>query len=111
MAITTLTVDAVRTPEQRARFTFIEALPEACFRAGHLPGAVRGVASELRDEVERVGLERETPVVVYCSGPSCSNSRHAAEALDALGFVDVRVFEGGKQAWTEAGLALEVPGV
>lgn len=65
-----------------------------------------------RVPLDRVGREAadlaaDTPLVVYCSGPSCPQSTTAAEKLVALGFSNVRVFEGGLEAWKNAGRALE----
>jgi rhodanese-related sulfurtransferase len=34
-------------------------------------------------------------------------SKDAARALAAMGYSDVRDFDGGKEAWTAAGLPLE----
>ena len=51
--------------------------------------------------------DRTAPVVTYCTGTSCPNSRIAAEQLRTLGYTNVRAYEGGKQDWTEAGLPLE----
>jgi rhodanese-related sulfurtransferase len=46
-------------------------------------------------------------LVTYCSGPTCANSQIAARKLKALGYTNVRVYTGGKQAWREAGFAFE----
>jgi rhodanese-related sulfurtransferase len=46
-------------------------------------------------------------IVVYCASATCANSHTAAAKLAALGYTNVRVFTGGKAAWTAAGLALE----
>lgn len=65
-----------------------------------------------RVPLDRVGREAgnlppDTPLVVYCSGPSCPQSKAAGEKLAALGFSNVRVFEGGLEAWKSAGRELE----
>jgi len=48
--------------------------------------------------------------VVYCASATCQNSHIAARVLDQMGYANVAVFDGGKQAWVEAGLKLE-PGL
>ncbi len=53
-------------------------------------------------------LDRGTRIVVYCSGKSCPNSRDAATKLATLGFTEVRLFEGGLEAWTASGRGVEV---
>ena len=46
-------------------------------------------------------------IVVYCASSTCQNSHIAARTLQSLGYRDVAVYAGGKQDWSEAGLALE----
>jgi rhodanese-related sulfurtransferase len=39
---------------------------------------------------------------------TCPNSRDAATKLATLGFTDVRLFEGGLEAWTASGRGVEI---
>jgi len=84
-----------------------EALPEMYFRDGHLPGA-RHLP---HDEVERLAAgvlpDKSAEIVVYCASRSCQNSHIAAAKLAQLGYENVAVYAGGKQDWSEAGLAVE----
>jgi len=84
-----------------------EALPEMYFRDGHLPGA-RHLP---HDEVERLAAgvlpDRSAEIVVYCASRSCQNSHIAAAKLAQMGYENVAVYAGGKQDWSEAGLAVE----
>uniref|UniRef100_UPI003F49A330 rhodanese-like domain-containing protein n=1 Tax=Nonomuraea bangladeshensis TaxID=404385 RepID=UPI003F49A330 len=85
----------------------VEALPAEAFAAAHIPGA-RNVPDQLSAElVGQAAPDRAVPVVVYCSGPYCNRSKIAAAAFVRLGYADVRVYAGGKQDWSEAGLAVE----
>jgi len=85
----------------------VEALPEKYYRDGHLPGA-RHLP---HDEVDRLAAtilpDKSAEVVVYCASRSCQNSHIAAAKLTQLGYENVTVYAGGKQDWSEAGLALE----
>lgn len=85
-----------------------EVLPESYFAQGHIPGAVnlplQGFEARARQLLPRL----EHPVVVYCSSETCNNSHLAAQKLEQLGYENVRVFAGGKAAWTESGHTLEV---
>ena len=84
----------------------VEALGAAYFADAHLPGAINLPA----DQVDRLAPELlpdlDADVVVYCSG-TCSSATIAAERLTALGYRQVRIFEGGKEEWVEHGLPVE----
>ncbi len=85
----------------------LEALPPKYFNQGHLPGARQLDHANAAFHAERLKLAKDDRIVVYCASDTCANSHHAAEALSAAGFSNVAVYVGGKQDWTEAGLALE----
>ena len=84
-----------------------EALPEKYYRDWHLPGA-RHLP---HDEVDRLAAgvlpDKSAEIVVYCASRSCRNSHIAAAKLAQLGYENVAVYAGGKQEWSEAGLAVE----
>ena len=103
----TITLDDVRSALTDPRTLVLEVLPRKYYDHGHLPGARQTTNAELEANAAQIVPDRTTPVIVYCSGPTCGNSHAAGTALTALGYTDVRVFVGGKAAWTEAGLALE----
>jgi rhodanese-related sulfurtransferase len=90
--------------------TLLEALPEKYFQDGHLPEALHMPHDQTRKMAPILVPDTSTEVVVYCASATCQNSHIAARVLDQLGYRNVSVFAGGKQAWTEAGLALE-PGL
>ena len=103
----TITLDEVRSALTNTRTLVLEVLPKKYYDQGHLPGARQTTNAELEANAAAIVPDHATTVIVYCSGPTCGNSHAAGEALTALGYTDVRVFLGGKAAWTEAGLALE----
>lgn len=74
------------------------------FAAGHLPGALR-YAPELAAEPSETfvaGLKQAgRPVVVYCGGEFCGESRRLAQRLAALGVGRVYQFPGGYPEWVE----------
>jgi rhodanese-related sulfurtransferase len=86
----------------------VEVLPASAYRSEHLPGALNIPMADLTPEtVERAGLVRERPVVVYCYDHECDLSARAAAVLDALGFPDVHDYVGSKTAWLGEGLPVE----
>src|SRR5688572_17846177 len=87
--------------------TLLEALPQKYYDDGHLPEALHMPHDKTRELAPLLVPERATEVVVYCASATCQNSHIAARILEQLGYRDVAVFAGGKQAWVEAGLKLE----
>ena len=65
-----------------------------------------------RVPIDRIGREstrlpRDTAIVVYCSDAKWPVSKYAATELEALGFTNVRVFDGGLAAWKASGRGVE----
>lgn len=87
--------------------TLLEALPEKYYQDGHLPGALHMPHDQTRQLASTLVPDPSTEVVVYCASATCQNSHIAARILDQIGYANVAVFTGGKQAWTEAGLSFE----
>jgi rhodanese-related sulfurtransferase len=86
--------------------TLVEALPAPYFEDGHLPGAANLPHDSDEATIAAVLPDRDETVVVYCANRACANSGVLGRRLEQLGYADVRVYEGGKEDWLEAGLAL-----
>ncbi|MEI6032659.1 MAG: rhodanese-like domain-containing protein [Verrucomicrobiae bacterium] len=82
---------------------FLDAREPDFFEEGHIPGATNFPASRIRAP-HRLPEDKEAPLIVYCSGADCSDSRIVAKSLAAAGYRRVAVFSGGWDAWTAAGL-------
>jgi rhodanese-related sulfurtransferase len=79
------------------------ALVDAYFTGEMIPGSIRVPVNEVGREIERRAIPRDRTIAVYCSGPTCPNSRQAAEKLAAFGFTKVLLFEGGLEEWKASG--------
>ncbi|MCK6461817.1 MAG: YceI family protein, partial [Planctomycetes bacterium] len=90
-------------------FVLLDVLPPEVFREGRLPGAVNACIYEVTflDQVGALVPDRGTTVVTYCEGPASRASADAAERLLGAGYGDVHRFEGGREAWREAGHPFE----
>jgi rhodanese-related sulfurtransferase len=86
---------------------FWNVLTDEYFSGELIPGSRRVPLDRVGREVAVTNLPKDTVIVTYCSGPSCPQSRAAAEKLAALGYINVRPFEGGLSAWKEAGRPVE----
>ena len=85
----------------------LEALPEMYFQAEHLPGAQNLPLDDIDALASVLVPNNTTPVVTYCTGVTCQNSKIAATRLQALGYTNVRAYEAGKEDWIGAGLPVE----
>ena len=104
----TVGLDQFRSAVDRKSALILDARPSAFFEEGHVPGALNlardDFAHDYRDLANVLKAATEKPIIVYCSGGDCHDSRLVANALLSLGFSNVSVFTGGWDAWSAAGL-------
>ena len=53
------------------------------------------------------GVEKEHPLITFCSGGECDVSLHLARNLQSLGYPNVAIFFGGSREWEKFGLEVE----
>ncbi len=86
----------------------LDARSSAFFLQGHVPGALNLARDDFAHDYQHLsGVLKASggkPIIVYCSGGACHDSRLVANALLTLGFSNVSVFAGGWEAWSAAGL-------
>jgi rhodanese-related sulfurtransferase len=86
----------------------LDACPSVFFEQGHVPGALNlardDFARDYRHLAPVLQSAADKPTIVYCAGGDCHDSRLVANALLSLGFSNVRVFTGGWEEWSKAGL-------
>lgn len=87
---------------------FWNVLTTEYFGGELIPGSRWVPLDTVGREVSAQQLDKSARIVVYCSGKACPNSRDAAGKLATLGFANVRLFEGGLEAWTASGRGVEV---
>lgn len=74
--------------------------------AGHVPGASHLGKGIIERDIERTVPDPATPIVLYCGGGY--RSALAVDALQKMGYVNVRSMSGGWRAWTERGGAISM---
>lgn len=84
--------------------TVLDVRPVDEYRAGHIPGAVSVPVVELERRLAEIPRDRE--VVAYCRGPFCVFAVQAVVALQAHGYLAVRM-EDGIPEWRLAGRRVE----
>lgn len=86
----------------------LDARSSVFFQQGHVPGALNLSRDNFAMDYRRLSpvLKGMTdkPVIVYCSGGYCHDSRMVGGALMTLGFENIRVFTGGWDEWSAANL-------
>jgi rhodanese-related sulfurtransferase len=83
-------------------------LPEL-YRQGHIPGALNLPIARFGEffPAVRTRLQPGAMVIVYCSGPTCHDSRRLARRLEQNGFAGALVYLGGLADWQEKQHELE----
>jgi rhodanese-related sulfurtransferase len=73
-----------------------------------VPGALNLARDNFAQDYRRLSIilkaAKDKPMIVYCFGGACYDSRLVANALMTLGFYNVRVFTGRWDAWSAAEL-------
>jgi rhodanese-related sulfurtransferase len=86
----------------------LDARPSVFFERGHVPGALNlsrdEFARDYRNLAPTLKITGIKPIIVYCSGGTCHDSRLVANALISLGISDVSIYTGGWDEWTGAHL-------
>ena len=111
-SIATATVTTISTDEliQRVRddvgLHVWNVLTDDYFKGELIPGSRRVPVDRLGEALRRSSLATDAAIVVYCAGPSCPQSRQAAEKLAAFGYTRVDAYEGGLEEWKQAGFGV-----
>jgi rhodanese-related sulfurtransferase len=94
----------------RPGMTVVDARAGDAFTQGHIPGAlhVPAFGAENLLQSESLPIPPEDLVVVYCDGDAAELSDYLGSLLRAqVGCREVRVIEGGWDAWLDAGAPVE----
>lgn len=87
---------------------FIDVRNPRLFTKGHIVGAHHLDLKNGFSEVALTALvERDEPLVIYCSGEKCSRSYRASAKAVSWGFEKVHYFRGGIVDWKNAGYPVE----
>ncbi|MDR4468763.1 MAG: sulfurtransferase [Nitrospira sp.] len=75
------------------------------FAVDHARGARHLGKGILERDIETVVPDKEAAIVLYCGGGF--RSALATDALQKMGYTNVRSMKGGIRAWREAGYQME----
>ena len=87
---------------------FVDAREPAFFEEGHIPRAINLPRESILQAKKVMELsDKSRPVIVYCSGEDCEDSKLVAKALLAMGHTKVAVYAGGWEEWLASGSPVE----
>lgn len=106
---------APRDAASAGNAVLIDVREPAEFASGHIPGAINIPRGVLEFEVDAhpavAGVSdpalsnKDCPLILYCR--TGGRAALATQALQSMGFTNVRSITGGIAAWSEAGLPLD----
>ena len=86
-------------------FILVDVLSPESYGNEHIPGSINIPLRDIEKKSKKL-LKKGREIVVYCGSFQCTMSSQAAEILTRLGYQYVYAFEGGLQAWKDAGFPL-----
>jgi len=84
------------------RTLILDSRPPEQYRAGHIPSAVNLRLEDLATG-RTSGLDQYSSIVVYGQNPASATAVAMAKRLVSMGYRDVRLFDGGYDAWLRSG--------
>lgn len=102
--------------ELEAESLIVDARRTKVYREGHIPGAISMSPweADLPEKIAKLvdgGAILEAPVVVYCNdSKECEDSKMVAHQLEAAGFLDLKIYQGGFPSWKKENPDLVVKG-
>jgi rhodanese-related sulfurtransferase len=86
-------------------FRLIDVREDSEWERGHLPGAMHLGRGVMERDIEELIPDTSSDIVLYCGGGY--RSALAADALQRMGYTNVKSMDGGFRGWKDAGLAVE----
>lgn len=99
-----------RLLHENALADFVDARGDELYEAGHIAGAYQITPDMLLTGTPAAVdfLLPDRPIVIYCDGGDCTDSKVVAERLQSLyQLTQTHIYTGGFPEWAEAGLAVE----
>ncbi len=98
------------TPIDRAKTAVvIDSRPtKPRYDPGHIPGAINLVDLLFDKQKDRLPADKNKEIIFYCGGPACELSHQSAYKAEALGYSNIKVYQGGEPDWKAKGEPLSV---
>jgi len=69
------------------------------YAKGHIPGAISIPNSQFKKQMHLLPADKKASLIFYCGGMKCPLSVKSATKAKALGYTDVKLFQGGYPEW------------
>ncbi|WP_157180721.1 rhodanese-like domain-containing protein [Actinopolymorpha alba] len=103
----TMTRKEVEAELAAGSVTVVDALPLPAYERRHLPGALNLTEEQAEQHAESVLPDKAAAIVAYSTDSSCTRGPGLAQALERLGYRDVRLYADGIEDWVSAGLPVD----
>ncbi|MBX7215791.1 MAG: sulfurtransferase [Candidatus Kapabacteria bacterium] len=101
-----ITPEETLAMQQRGEaFLLIDTREDKEWEAGHIAGAMHLGKGVIERDIEKAAPDAETPMVLYCGGGF--RSALAADALQRMGYTNVRSMSEGWRGWTTRNYPVE----
>ena len=104
-----ITIQEARKSLETGAVLFIDARESKEYKLGHIPGALNIPAETFLESYQEYTnwLPVDLPLIVYCQGDPCDESRTALTHLKNFGHENLLLLPGGWLEWKGAGFELE----
>ncbi len=110
--ISSISLDDFFTLQQSGKVLIYDARPAFFYQLGHIPGAISLPKNDCDEKIAtregeiKAALASGRKIVAYCTSFTCPDARALAIHISGFGY-PVAVFDGGWDAWKDAGMPTE----
>ena len=100
-----ISVDETRAKVERGKAKLIDVREESEWAAGHARGAEHLGKGVIERDIEKKIPDKSAEIILYCGGGF--RSALSADAIQQMGYTNVRSMAGGWRAWESSGGSVE----
>lgn len=104
--VETVSADEVKRSIENNEAAVVNVLAREYFETEHIPGSTNIPGEEAEERFPKE-FDEADEIIVYCASASCPGSPAVAEALESMGFENVKDYEEGMAGWKEHGYEVE----
>jgi len=86
---------------EKGNFTLVDSRPLPRYQDGFIPGAINLPYPAFDKNLDKLPADRNSLVVFYCAGITCTMSPKSLEKAEALGYRNAKVFREGMPGWLQ----------